>query len=155
MKKTAAICFLALLLKACGGGGAAGEPKPEVMGLRLGMSRQEAHARLGELGRLEKEERKQQEVWKLAADPTYSHLIVAYNKEYTSLRFVTAVARDDGRRVRYADVLDTGRAQRAEAGSTVTYVLEVAATGAQPRFQVRLVGNDPDFLKYYSIEKLD
>ncbi len=155
MKILAALCFFVLLLNACHRGGVAGGLKPEVLGVRLGMSKEEAEARLSQLGQLEKQERKQQEVWKLTDDPSYSHLIVAYNKEYTSLRFITAVAKEDGRRVRYADVIDTSQARRAEAGSTYTYTLEVPAKESQPRFEVRLVGNSPNYLKYYTIEKLD
>ena len=155
MRLVAALCAFVVLFGACRAGADAAGPKPEVLGVRLGMSREEAHARLNDLGHLEKKESKQQEVWKLKDDATYTHLIVAYNKEYTSLRFVTAVANEGGRRVRYGDVLDTAKARRAGAGATVTYTLEVPAAGAQPRFEVRLVGNDPNFLKYYTVERLD
>ena len=153
MKKTVVtICCLLLLVAACS---RAVEPKPEILGVRLGMSREEAHARLQEIGKLEKEERKQQEVWKLAGDRPYSHLIVAYNKEFTAVRFVTAVAKEEGRRVRYADVIDTAKAKRTQAGNSVTYTLEVQGRDGQPGYVVKAIGNDPDYLKYYSVEKLD
>ena len=50
------------------------EQQPEIMGLALGMSRQEAHDRLKSRGKLEKEERKRQEVWTVA-DARVSHLL--------------------------------------------------------------------------------
>ena len=119
MKSVILICCLALALQACGGGRPV-EPKPEVLGVRLGMSRDEAHKRLTEIGRLEKEERKRQEVWALTNNPTYSHLIVSYTEGYKALRFVTAVAKEGGQRVRYEDVMDVKNAQRNQAQQTVT-----------------------------------
>ena len=79
MKIAVAICCLLLLVPACA---KSVEPKPEILGIRLGMSREEAHARLQSIGQLEKEERRQQQVWRLTNDPGYTHLMVAYNKEY-------------------------------------------------------------------------
>ena len=141
--------LLVLLLKACGG---PPEPRPEILGVRLGVGKEEAHRRLRELGQLEKEERKQQEVWAINVDAPYSHLIVAYNKENPTVRFVTAVAKDDGPRVRYADVIDTGKAQQTRAGNSTTYRMEVPARGGHPAYTVKVIGNDPGRLKYYSVE---
>ena len=133
MRKAAALFLLLTLVAGCRGGGATGAPRPEVMGVRLGAGREEAHKRLNEIGRLEREERKQQEVWALREDPGYSHLIVSYDKEYKGVRFVTAVAKDDGGRpVRYDEVIDTSKAKKAQAGGSVTYTLRVEAQGGVP-----------------------
>src|ERR671926_1665416 len=123
MKLVTAICCL-LLLAAAACSRASG-PKPEILGVRLGMSREEAHARLQQIGKLEKEERRQQEVWRLNNDPSYSHLMVAYNKDYTSVRYVTAVAKEQGRRVPYAEVIDLGRARLESTQASRTYWQEV------------------------------
>jgi hypothetical protein len=152
MKIVATICCLLLLASACATGG---EPKPEILGVRLGMTREEAHARLKTIGELEKEERRQQEVWRLKSDPSYSHLMVAYNKEYTSVRYVTAVANEQGRRIRYADVLNPDRARLESTQASHTYTQEVAARAGQPRFVTKAIGNDPMYLKYYSVERAD
>ena len=125
---------------------------PEILGIRLGATRGEAHSRLEELGRLEREERKQQEVWALNNHPSYSHLIVSYDREYKGVRFVTAVAKEDGRRVRYSDVIDTAKASRAAAGRNVTYTVDNPGEGEEPGYVVRAIGSDPQFLKYYSIK---
>lgn len=145
MKRLIALCFLAPLLGACvrGGGG------PEIMGVKLGASRDEAHARLRQLGTLERTEAKQQEVWKLSDDAPYSHLFVGYDRE-ASTRYVTAVAKEG--RVRYTDVIDTGKAQRAQAGSSVTYTLEVPGGLTGSGHVVKAKGSDPQFLRYYSIK---
>jgi len=151
MKKTVAtVCCLFLLATACS---TAVEPKPEILGVRLGMSREEAHARLQEIGKLEKEERKQQEVWRLTADPSYSHLMVAYNKDYTAVRYVTAVASEQGSRVPYADVLDLGTARLESTQASRSYTQETPAHAGRPGFVTKAIGTDPTHLKYYSIEQ--
>ena len=153
MRTLTILCCLALLSAAgCRGSAGAPAPQPEVLGVRLGLSKEAAHARLRQLGQLEKQESKQQEVWKLSNDPRYSHLIVAYNKDYSSMRFATAVAKEGGERVRYTDVIDIGRARKDTAGNTVTYTLEVPASEGAPAFFVKLIGNNPDYLQYNSVE---
>ena len=152
MKIVATICCLLLLASSCATGVA---PKPEILGIRLGMTREEAHARLKNIGQLEKEERRQQEVWRLTSDPVYSHLMVAYNKEYTSVRYITAVANEQGRRIRYADVINPGDARFESTQASHVYTQEVAARADQPGFVTKAIGNDPTYLKYYSVERVD
>ena len=145
-------CAMLLLLGSCG---QAAAPGPEIFGVALGMSREEAHERLKKLGKLEREERKQQEVWALQSDQSYSHLILAYNKEYTRVRFLTAVAKDGGRPVRYGDVLDVKKARLATAENNHAYTLEVPAADGRPGYVVKAIGSHPDYLKYYSVERVD
>lgn len=152
MKITVAICCLLLLAPACN---KVVEPKPEILGVRLGMSREEAHARLRDIGQLEKEERRQQEVWRLKDDPAYSHLMVAYNKEYTSVRYVTAVASEQGRRLRYSDVVDVAHARKETTPASHAYTQELPARADEPGFIAKAIGSDPTYLKYYSVEKTD
>ena len=152
MKIAVAICCLLVLAPACA---TSVEPKPEIVGIRLGMSREEAHARLQSIGQLEKEERRQQEVWRLANDPTYSHLMVAYNKEYTAVRYITAVANEQGRRVRYADVVDLARAREQNTPASRAYTQDVPARGDQQGFVAKAMGADATYLKFYSVEKAD
>ena len=153
MKLVTAICCL-LLLAAAACSKATG-PKPEILGVRLGMSREEAHARLQEVGKLEKQERKQQEVWRLNGDPNYSHVMVAYNKEYTSVRYVTAVANEQGSRVPYTDVVNPEGARLESTQATRTYTQETPARDGQPGFITKAIGTDPTYLKYYSVERTD
>jgi len=152
MKIVVTVCCLLLLAAACA---TAVEPRPEILGVRLGMSREQAHARLQQIGKLEKEERRQQEVWQLTDEPSYSHLMVAYNKEYTSVRYITAVAKDQGRPVAYADVLDLGGARLESTQATRTYTQETPARAGRPGFITKAIGTDPAHLKYYSVEMAD
>jgi hypothetical protein len=154
MKITVAICCLLLLLlaPACG---TVVEPKPEILGVRLGMSREEARARLQTIAKLEKEERRQQEVWRLTDDPSYTHLMVAYNKGYTSVRYVTAVANEQGRRIPYADVINLDGARLESTPASRTYTQETPARDGRPGFVTKAIGDDPTYLKYYSVERTD
>lgn len=148
MKVVFTVFCLLLLAAACSNKSG---PEPEILGVRLGMSREDAHARLQKIGKLEKEERKQQEVWRLEGDPSYSHLMVAYNKEYTSVRYVTAVANEQGRRVPYAEVIDLGSARLESAQSSRTYWQELPERFGRPGFVAKAIGTDPTYLKYYSV----
>lgn len=153
MKKFVALSCLLLLVAACSQ--SSREPRPEILGVRLGMNREEARARLQAIGQLEKEERRQQEVWRLNDDASYGHLIVAYDKGYTAIRFVTAVAKEGGSRVRYGDVIDRERAREDLTPATRTYTQQVAARDGRPAFVVKAIGSDAESLKYYSVEKID
>ncbi len=154
MKLAVTILCLLMTAASCSRAGAP-QPTPEILGVRLGAGRGEATRRLGEMGRLEKEERKQQEVWRLEGDPSYSHLMVAYNKEYTSVRYVTAVAGEQGRRVRYSDVVDVAQARKETTPASHAYTQEIPARADQPGFIAKAIGSDPTYLKYYSVEKTD
>jgi hypothetical protein len=125
---------------------------PEVAGLRLGMSRGQVHAVLQGNGQLEKEPGKQQEVWRLAENNSFSHVMVGYDKEFRSVRFVTALAKSNGRRVAYSDVIDTTKATRADTGNNVAYILQSGE--AEEAFLVRAMGTDPQYISYFSVKSL-
>ena len=146
--------FLLLIITLSCSRGAGNGAGPEILGVRLGAGREEASKRLNEIGRLERQERKQQEVWALRDDPSYSHLIVSYDKEYKGVRFITAVAMEGGKPVRYDEVIDTQKARRAQAGQSVTYTLRVGAQGGAPGYDVKAIGGT-DRVQYYSVEKLE
>lgn len=88
------------------------KPRPEIMGVELSMSRDDARARLKSLGRLEREERKRQEVWAVD-DPRISHLLIGYDADYR-VRYVTAIARAGGPRIRYREIAELKHAQRLQ-----------------------------------------
>ena len=152
MKIVVTLCCLLMLAAACS---TSSEPKPEILGVRLGMSREEAHARLQKMGKLEKEERRQQEVWRLDGDPSYTHLMVAYDKEHASVRYVTAVANEQGRRVPYAEVMNLDGAHLESTPASRTYVQEFPERTGRPGFIAKAIGADPTYLKYYSVERSD
>ncbi|MCA1623522.1 MAG: hypothetical protein LC768_06025 [Acidobacteria bacterium] len=152
MKVLVAFCFMVLLMLSCNSEiGNKTEPLPEIMGVKLGASKEEALPQLQKIATLDKQERKQQEVWTLTGDQSYSHLIISYDKEYTSMRFINALAKE--KRVRYKDVMDINTAKLTTSGPNYTYELEVPEKNNQPAYVVKAIGTDPEYLQYYAIEK--
>ena len=104
------------------------QTKHDVLGLKVGMNKEDAVKRLQKIGSKERDERKQQEIWNLTDDSSYSHIIIAFNKE-NKVRFITAKGRESGKRVRYSDVIDVKKARQMGAVNNYKYVLEMPARG--------------------------
>lgn len=127
----------------------------DVLGLRVGMSHDEAISRLQKIAKKDHDERKQQEIWKLKDDPNFSYIIISFDKEYKSVRFVTAKVREGGKRIRYSDVIDTKKAAQLGSANNYNYVLEVPARGGTPAYKVIARGTDKDFLTYLAVEEVE
>ncbi|HKS09570.1 MAG TPA: hypothetical protein VJS13_08500 [Pyrinomonadaceae bacterium] len=115
------------------------------------MSRETAQARLKTIGRLEKEERKRQEVWAVN-DPRVSHLLIGYDTDYR-VRYITAIARASGPRIRYQEVVDVKHAQRVNYQGNYKFTLE--ARRGQIAYITVAHGRDPQYLESYSVKKVD
>ncbi len=145
----ASIAFMAMLLVSCVTSAPVSEraPMSDILGVRLGMSRDAVRSSLAATATLEREERRRHEVWTLTADPRFASLIIGYTPEW-NVRFVTAVAKPGGVAVRYDEVLDTAAADHRAAGNTHTWTW---STGT-PRYYVIAIG-PPDRLEYLSIKE--
>ena len=134
------------------------EVRRDILGIRLDMTKEEAQARLKEIGSFVRADRKQQEVW-AAKDKTFSHVIVGYEKEGPGLRYVTAVAREDkeAERMRYTDLgkLEGARQAGDPAIKNFNYEWTLPATEGHPEMLVIARGRDPEFLSTYSLKRLD
>ena len=128
-------------------------PRPEIMGISLDMRRDAALARLKSIGSLEKEQRKRQEVWALK-DPRISHLLVGYDAE-NRVRYVTAIARADGPRIRYEEVAELKSAQRSVAPGNHKFTWEIEGRRGQSAFVLIARGHDAQYLDSYSVKKKD
>jgi hypothetical protein len=129
------------------------KPRPEIMGIVLGMSRDSAQARLKSMGNLEKEARKRQEVWAIK-DPRVSHLLVGYDTDFR-VRYVTAIARANGPRIRYDEVADIKNAQRVNTQGNYKFTWQVPARSGQFAYLLIAHGRDPQYLESYSVKKLE
>jgi hypothetical protein len=152
MNRVIALCLL-LAVSGFAESAVAKQPRPEIMGVRLGMSRQEAHARLKKKGSLEKEERKRQEVWAIR-DRRVSHLLVGFDPDFR-VRYVTAIARPNAPRISYSEVADVKLAQQKNNQGNYKFTWEVAARRKQSAYLVVAHGRDPQHLDSYSVKKLD
>ena len=129
------------------------QPRPEIMGISLDMKRDDAVARLKSIGSLEKEARKRQQVWAVK-DVRISHLLVGYDPE-GRVRYVTAIARTDGPRIRYEDVADLKSAQRSDTPGNHKFTWEIEGHRGQSAFILIARGHDAQYLDSYSIKKKD
>ncbi len=129
------------------------KPRPEIMGIVLGMSRDSAQARLKSMGNLEKEARKRQEVWAIK-NPRVSHLLVGYDTDFR-VRYITAIARANGPRIRYDEVADVKEAQRVNTQGNYKLTWQVAARSGQFAYLLIAHGRDPNYLDSYSVKKVD
>jgi len=140
------LCFLCLFVAT-----AEAKGRPEILGVSLMMSREVAQARLKTIGRLEKEERKRQEVWAVN-DRRVSHILVGYDTDYR-VRYITAIARAGGPRIRYQEVVDVKHAQRVNYQGNYKFTLE--ARRGQVAYVTIAHGRDPQYLDSYSVKKVD
>ena len=128
-------------------------PRPEIMGISLEMSRDDARARLKSIGNLEKETRKRQEVWAVK-DSRISHLLVGYDADYR-VRYVTAIARTDGPKIRYQEIADLKSARRTVVQGNHKFTWEIEARGGHFAYILIARGHDPQYLESYSVKKAD
>ena|ERR1700741_3160843 len=128
-------------------------PRPEIMGISLDMKRDEALARLKSIGSLEKEARKRQEVWAVK-DARISHLLVGYDAD-NRVRYITALARTDGPRIRYQEVADLKSAQRNDTLGNHKFTWEIEGRRGRAAFILIARGRDAQYLDSYSVKKDD
>lgn len=124
-----------------------------VLGLRIGMSREDVHRRLQRMGTLEREERGRQEVWTLAREPRFASLLVGFDADFR-VRYVTAIAREGGRRMRYSDLapIKDARAENAN-GAYTRYTWEFKPGKKRAGYFLIAEGRDPEYLKSFSIKR--
>jgi hypothetical protein len=154
LKNLLALLLLCLITFGCSGSSKT-QPSSDILGIRIGMSKGDAIKRLQEIGKLDHEERKQQEIWTLNNDPHYSHLILAFDKEKQDVRYITAKARENGTRIRYSDVMDISRAKLISSPNNYKYIQEVQANESTTGYSKIASGTNADYLTYFSHKELN
>lgn len=135
-----------------------------VLGVSLGMSEEEAHRVLrrvaekqGDEGQKEEEEeegRGRDEIWTLKRDPHFAKVIVGLDAG-NRVRYVTALAKEGGRRMAYSDVAALKDAKAEESGVFRRYTWEVKPRGKSPGYLVIAQGRDPQYLMSLSIKRIE
>jgi hypothetical protein len=92
-------------------------------------------------------------VWAIK-DERISHLLVGYDPEFR-VRYVTAIARTGGPRVRYEDVADLKSAQREENQGNYKFTWQLAARLGHAEYVMIAHGHDAQYLESYSVKKVD
>lgn len=87
-------------------------------------------------------------------DPRISHLLVGYDPE-NRVRYVTAIARTGGPRIRYQDVADLKSAQQSHLQGNHKFTWQFPAKHGRIAYTIIARGHDPQYLDSYSVKKLD
>ena len=122
----------------------------DILGISIGSRKPDAQKRLEEIAEFEREERKQQQIWRLKNDSHYSHIIVGYDKD-EKVRYLTVFADKSKERVRYSDIGDLSKAKKEITEPHHRYTWETEEIGGKTGFVVVAYGTEPEFLTSYSI----
>src|SRR5882762_7553028 len=149
MRRAPLLAFLVLSLTTLAVGQ---QPAPQILGLHLGMSYNQAHARLNEIGQFRTEDEGQQ-VWQLSYDKHYQYLIIGFDRD-RRVRYVTVLARPDGQPVNYADLGNLADAARSGGEGNLRYTWK--ANDKKGRFEYLAIatGKDCHYLNRYAIKRL-
>jgi hypothetical protein len=142
----AGMAALLLFLVSCATSGSARMPLSDILGVRLDMRPAAVRKALASIGKLDREERKRQEIWTVR-DPRFSSLLIGYDRE-GGVRYVTAIADPAGQPVTYAEVVDIATAEHRTAGPNHTYTW----TGGHPKYSVIVIG-DATRVEYLSLKE--
>src|SRR5262245_12983569 len=127
-------------------------PAPEILGIRLAMPYPAAHAQLGKIGQLQKEE-EGQEVWRLLGDKHYQFLIVGFDGE-RRVRYVTALADPNGTPMKYEEVGDLAKAGRTGEAGNLTFTWKGEDKKGKLEYLAIAKGKDPQRLSSFSVKRL-
>lgn len=140
---------LAVALAACASTGGAPklEERHDILGVRLDMPRDTVRETLGRVGKLQREERKRQEVWSVT-DDRFDGVIVGYDDNW-NVRFVTGVVRPGAAPIAFGQVVDTTAAEHRGAGESHTYTWR----RENPPHYLIAIGTG-DAVQYISLKKV-
>ncbi|HTA56829.1 MAG TPA: hypothetical protein VK805_01640 [Candidatus Baltobacteraceae bacterium] len=131
---------------------AARQPAPQILGLRLGMSYAQAHSRLTEIAQFKSEDEGQQ-VWTLTHDQRYQYAIIGFDRD-RYVRYVTVLARPDGKPVSYADVGDIANATRSGGPGNLRYTWKLTDKSSRFEYLVIAKGKDQHYLDRFAVKRL-
>jgi hypothetical protein len=140
-----AACSTILLLCLAVPASAKGAPA-DLLGLYPGMSDADVQHRLEKIGEVVRGKDRPKQTWKLN-DSRYGFLVLRYDEDW-KMHWVTAFAREGGRRVRYRDIGDLSLA--AHTGQHF-YSWTIPAHPGAGTWTVVARGGDPRYLESVSI----
>lgn len=126
----------------------------DILGINIGMNKEDAEQRLREIGKFERADRKRQQVWSLRNNPHFVYLSIGYD-ENDQVRYVTAIAKPKGGQpMRYSDVGDISTAKKEIVEPNYRYIWQVPANENALSYHVIVQGTQPEVLSLYTLSKL-
>lgn len=147
------LILLPFVLTQCAPKSASELPK-DILGISVGMSKENAQKRLEEIAVFERDEEKRQQVWLLKDDAHFKYLILGYDAS-NQVRYVTAIAEPSvaKARIRFSEVGDLSKAKKEVLEPHYKYIWQVHETDGKPDYDVYTYGDSPEFLMHYSLSK--
>lgn len=137
----------------------AAPPAPDlsdsVLGLKIGMSKEDADKRLRESGEFKEAMEKRQEVWFVKNDKHFNGVAVGYDRE-NRVRYVTAYSEPGkvSERLRFTAVGDLTKAAQEITDPHHRYTWKVPAANGKPEYVITIYGADKEFLSMYTMGEI-
>lgn len=127
----------------------------DILGISVGISKADAQKRLEEIAVFERDERKNQQVWKMKDNSRFGNIAVGYDKD-ERIRYVTGFVDKDAvkEKIRFTDVGDLSKAKQEILEPHYRYIWEVPATENNLAYFVNIYGDNRDFVTTYSLAKI-
>ena len=132
-----------------------------VLGLSPGMSEETAHRVLRRIARAQEDEEKKEEeegnreeIWILERNADFAKVIVGFDAK-NRIRYVTALAKEDGHRTSYSAVASLKDAKVETSGVFRRYTWEAKPSKKSPGYFIIAQGRDSLYLMSLSIKRVD
>lgn len=146
------VVLLTLMQCATKNASVASLPK-DILGISVGMSKENAEQHLREIGKFMREESKRQQVWILNNNLSFGYIALGYD-ENNQVRYVTAIAKPkDGKPMFFKDIGDLSAAKEEIAGPNYRYTWQVPANENNSGYAVTAQGANAEFLSLYTLSK--
>jgi hypothetical protein len=124
----------------------------EILGLHIGMPKNEAQKILRQIAVFDRDEQKNQQVWRLKDDPRFGYLAVGYDQE-DRIRYISAFVNKSTvkEKVSFQEIGDLNKAKKEIIKPHYRYIWDVPARDDRPAYQVIAYGDNPDFLTILSL----
>ncbi len=117
-----------------------------ILGISVGMNKDDAERRLREIGKFSRDEVKQQQVWSVRDDPHFGSVAVGYDND-NRVRYIAGIAKaKGGEPMRFSQVGDVSAAKAEIVEPNHKYVWEVPEKNGNPAHTVIAQGNNADYL---------
>ncbi len=150
------VCIAAAALAQCAQHSqSAVNPPPDILGISIGMSKEDAKRRLEEIAVFERDERKRQQVWRMKDAARFGHIAVGYD-ENDRIRYVSGIVDKSiaKERIRYSDVGDLSTAKKEIVEPHRRYIWDVPERDGKPAYSIIINGDEPEFVSIYSLNKI-
>lgn len=142
---------LVLAFGDCARKGASADLPKDILGVGVGMSKEDAEHRLREIGKFSRDDVKNQQLWFVRDDPHFGSLAVGYDKE-NRVRYVAGIAKvKGGELMRFSQVGDVKSAKAEIVGPNHKYVWDVPAANSKPAQTIIAQGNNADYLSMLTL----